>query len=895
MDKRLSKAFSRRASKGSTNFVKGLVSFTALANLFVIVAAAYWLNETRSHYVATAEVATKNMAYVLAESTASLIDKVDIALLSVVDEFDQQRRNGQVSKQDLNFHISRVQSQLPNLIRSTGVVDAEGKGVVIADRGKSIAAALDVSQRDYFIKLRDSTEGALVISKPLLSQLTGQWAIVFARRLSNPDGSFAGLAYAGLPLENYNKIISSVDVGKDGVVTLRDVDLRLIARHPELKAAGIDVGSQTVSAELRALLAAGLTEGTYYTPTGSTDIPRTVSFHKIGNYPLFMITGLAESEYLAQWRAGRMKVAALVAFFFCVTLLLAWRVFVSWKQQKESELQLRTVIEMQPECVKLIAPDGSLMYMNRTGLDMIEADTEEQVIGTKMVGRVAPEYREAFTALGVRVNNGESGSLEFEIKGLKGGHRWLDTHAVPMRDSDGKVLCLLGVTRDITQKKQVAMAFQESQARFRNTLENAPIGMVVVSIDGRILEANSAICDFLGYENQELVTLSLSDITDPDDLQRSIEKMRSALDGAIDTYRIEKRYVRKGGQIVWAQVTASLIRNTENAPLYLIIQIEDIEERRRMLQELKKSEERFRTVADFTYDWEYWRGVNNEYIYITPSCERMTGYSQAELIADPQLTEQMVLSDDRAIVDNHLRDYKDDTQHTLDFRIVRKDGEIRWIAHSCNPIFGEEGNFLGRRVSNRDITARKLVEEQLEKLSQTDSLTGLANRRHFMILAEHELSRAVRYSGELSLLMMDIDHFKAVNDTYGHQTGDLVLQKLSRLCHEALREIDVIGRLGGEEFAILLPQTDRTQALEVAERLRQTIVDTEIPLENGLPLRVSVSLGATTFVGNVTNIDTLLDQADKALFEAKHQGRNRVCVYQSKNAASEPMGGRDVS
>ena len=163
------------------------------------------------------------------------------------------------------------------------------------------------------------------------------------------------------------------------------------------------------------MLAAGLTEGTYFTPTGSTDIPRTVSFHKIGNYPLFMITGLAESEYLAQWRAGRMKVAALVAFFFCVTLLLAWRVFVSWKQQKESELQLRTVIEMQPECVKLIAPDGSLMYMNRTGLDMIEADTEEQVIGTKMVGRVAPEYREAFTALGVRVNNGESGSLEFEI------------------------------------------------------------------------------------------------------------------------------------------------------------------------------------------------------------------------------------------------------------------------------------------------------------------------------------------------------------------------------------------------------------------------------------------------------------------------------------------------
>ena len=882
MDKRLSKAFGHSASKKPKNFVKALVFLTALANLFVVVAATYWLNQTKSHYVATAKVATKNMAYVLAESTTSLIDRVDTALLSVVDEFDQQHRNKRFSKQDLSFHISRVQSQLPDLIRSTGVVDAKGKGVVVADRGKLVAAVLDVSNRDYFIRSRDSADAGLIISKPLLSQLTGKWAIVFARRLSNPDGSFAGLAYAGLPLDNYRKIISSVDVGKDGVVTLRDVDMRLIARHPELKAAGIDVGSQTVSAELRKLLAEGLTQGTYYTPTGSTDIPRSVSFHKIGNYPLFMITGLAENEYLAQWRVARMKVAALMAFFFFVTLLLAWRLFVSWKQQKESELQLRTVIEMQPECLKLIAPDGSLMYMNRTGLDMIEAETVEQVIGTKMVGSVIPEYRGAFTALNDRVNNGESGSLEFEINGLKGGHRWLDTHAVPMRDSDGEIFCLLGVTRDITEKKQVAMAFQESQARFRNTLENAPIGMLVVSIEGRILEANSAICDFLGYENQELVALTLSDITHPDDLQRSIAKIRSALDGDIDTYRTEKRYVKKGGQIVWAQVTGSLIRNTENSPLYLIIQIEDIEERRRMLQALKASEERFRTVADFTYDWEYWRGVNNEYIYITPSCERITGYSQAELIADPQLTEQMVHPDDRVTMDNHLRDYKDDTQHTLDFRVLRKDGEIRWIAHSCNPIFSEEGNFLGRRVSNRDITARKLAEEKLEKLSQTDPLTGLANRRHFMALAEHELSRAIRYGGELSVLMMDIDHFKTVNDTYGHQTGDLVLQKLSRLCQEALRAIDVIGRFGGEEFAILLPQTDRMQAQEVAERLRKIIADAETPLESGLPLRFSVSLGVTTLVGKSTNVDTLLDQADKALFEAKHQGRNRVCVYQSK-------------
>ncbi|HTY04564.1 MAG TPA: sensor domain-containing diguanylate cyclase [Rhodocyclaceae bacterium] len=172
----------------------------------------------------------------------------------------------------------------------------------------------------------------------------------------------------------------------------------------------------------------------------------------------------------------------------------------------------------------------------------------------------------------------------------------------------------------------------------------------------------------------------------------------------------------------------------------------------------------------------------------------------------------------------------------------------------------------------------EILQAELERQAHTDSLTGLLNRRHFLTLAEKELSRAERYGGPVAVLMMDIDHFKKINDTYGHQIGDEVLQRLAERCRLELRDIDAIGRMGGEEFAVLLPQTEADVALEVAERLRQVIAETAVPLDRGLPLHFTVSIGVAATRGAVPNIDTLLSQADDALYEAKDAGRNRIAV-----------------
>jgi diguanylate cyclase (GGDEF)-like protein len=181
-------------------------------------------------------------------------------------------------------------------------------------------------------------------------------------------------------------------------------------------------------------------------------------------------------------------------------------------------------------------------------------------------------------------------------------------------------------------------------------------------------------------------------------------------------------------------------------------------------------------------------------------------------------------------------------------------------------------NLAAIAIENRN------VRIELEHRAYSDYLTGLANRRSFLEQADKELSRHNRYGGHLSMIMFDIDYFKKVNDTYGHSVGDLVLQKIADICRDILREIDVIGRIGGEEFAILLPQTGAEKAQKAAERLRVAISQAQVVVSEGLSPSFTASFGVSVADGKDVSIDQLLNQADNALYEAKESGRNRVCL-----------------
>jgi diguanylate cyclase (GGDEF)-like protein len=183
----------------------------------------------------------------------------------------------------------------------------------------------------------------------------------------------------------------------------------------------------------------------------------------------------------------------------------------------------------------------------------------------------------------------------------------------------------------------------------------------------------------------------------------------------------------------------------------------------------------------------------------------------------------------------------------------------------------------GRMLSYSSITDLVRQAEELRTLATTDPLTGAYNRRHFFALAEAEWQRFSRYERPISLLMLDIDHFKAVNDQHGHDAGDRAIAMVADACRKAKRDTDVLARVGGEEFAILLPETNAADAAQFAERLRRAVVEPEAR-DIRQPAKVTISIGVAQASAEANSIAKLMKQADSALYAAKRQGRDRVVV-----------------
>ena len=184
-------------------------------------------------------------------------------------------------------------------------------------------------------------------------------------------------------------------------------------------------------------------------------------------------------------------------------------------------------------------------------------------------------------------------------------------------------------------------------------------------------------------------------------------------------------------------------------------------------------------------------------------------------------------------------------------------------------------------VATTGMAVLKLVRSlhtQLTRQADLDFLTGIPNRRHFMELAERELKRFRRYGSPISLALVDLDLFKSINDTHGHQVGDRVLQDFAAVCRQTLRDSDIFGRIGGEEFAILLPSTGIGEAKEVVERVRKAVAAASLPNGAAAPLKVTASFGMVDPTGEDDDLGSLLRRADAALYQAKEKGRNQVCI-----------------
>ena len=283
---------------------------------------------------------------------------------------------------------------------------------------------------------------------------------------------------------------------------------------------------------------------------------------------------------------------------------------------------------------------------------------------------------------------------------------------------------------------------------------------------------------------------------------------------------------------------------------------------------------RQKAILDNIPDMAWLKDEKGRFILINTAFAAACGIKAEELIGKtdfdfwPQELAQRFVDDDKFVMKSGERKIIEETR-------AHNDGETVWIETIKSPIYGADGRIIGTTGISRDVTDRKLAAEKLRELAIMDSLTGLFNRRHFIELSDREFDRASRYGKDLSLMMMDIDHFKAVNDAYGHAVGDEVLRHLAEIFRSGLRSTDVVGRLGGEEFGVLLPETGLPVAVLLAERVRKTVADKPIQTSAG-NLVVTISIGVATTTTEAPKLESLMQFADTALYKAKEKGRNRV-------------------
>lgn len=272
--------------------------------------------------------------------------------------------------------------------------------------------------------------------------------------------------------------------------------------------------------------------------------------------------------------------------------------------------------------------------------------------------------------------------------------------------------------------------------------------------------------------------------------------------------------------------------------------VEDITESFVIQQALQESELRYRMITSHTYGWEYWLGNQGEILYMSKACERISGYPVSEFVARPQLLEDIILPEDREIFLTHKRRYKHDPHIILEqinFRIQTRDGDCRWIAHGCRGVFSDTGEPLGIRASNRDIT---------------------------------DLKQAKRQKKSFALLFVDLDRFKEINDTFGHDMGDVLLTEVASRFRYSIRESDTVARTGGDEFIILLHAiASEEDARHITEQIFQSLAE---PVRIGHQwLSIQASIGVAVFhPDSKENTDMLLKRADDAMYAAKRAGRN---------------------
>lgn len=466
-----------------------------------------------------------------------------------------------------------------------------------------------------------------------------------------------------------------------------------------------------------------------------------------------------------------------------------------------------------------------------------------------------------------------------------------------------------GAIIDLSDYQRRETELRSSESRLRALFQHLPVAVVVVNLadEGRLLFSNAAFAQTFGYDAAEMrSTADLFRRAYPDREYRAqvVSQWSQALEqarrGNGQAGPFTFKVCRGDGELRDAVIRASIVEDL------LISSFEDITEKRRVEEALRLSEQKFRTLVEQANDIIYTLNLAGEFEYLSPNLLDTLGY-QPEQISGTYIS-SIVHPEDLAHCEAFLHRLLSsrEKQLGLEYRVKHADGNWRWHVTNASPLFEADGSLRGMLGIGRDISARKAAESRIIYLAQHDTLTGLLNRKSFFEVLERHLnmdaadsahsqdgarSQAVpsgeqpprpqqpQASGTLALMFIDLDRFKSINDTHGHLAGDHVLRVVADRLRGAVRDTDCIGRIGGDEFLVLLPgMLELGTVLRTAEKIIRQIRSPIVM--DALRLQLSCSIGIALAPQHARDANTLVRLADAAMYQAKRRGRDQVSVVE---------------
>lgn len=403
--------------------------------------------------------------------------------------------------------------------------------------------------------------------------------------------------------------------------------------------------------------------------------------------------------------------------------------------------------------------------------------------------------------------------------------------------------------------------------------------------EGRYTYVNPLCCELLGRPASEILGRLDSELFSSASAEQVLANDREVMEQGVRVEHEELLQTASGGPPRRYRAVKMPLRNDRGDVVGLFGISTDITQQRRLERQLSQRQRLLDTVLDNMGSYVYMKARDGRYLYVNRNAAEFFGREPVEIVGK---TDRELVSTENAASFEKIDDavLRGRNRVAGVEEIVDADGNVRHHWSVRVPLLQGE-RFVSIIGISSDITEVVELRQKYQQLAHTDSLTGLSNRRHVLERLDHELRRMRRHEHPLALIMFDVDRFKAINDNFGHAAGDRVLMELAGICKATLRDIDIPGRFGGDEFLVILPETGTDQAESVAGRLQQRIHGAGLVSDDGLKMAFTTSMGVVVAKAG-ESLDQVLGRADAALYQAKEQGRDRVWSLADESGDAGP-------